>query len=480
MHCNNQLTIEIKREKKIDDDLPTQNSHVPPLKTFASHSVGLALAPKKEHMSSETAVITEPSTGMPCCTDEHSADKVERLISSASASCSKLSPVNGHKILVQLFGARRICSIDKESLESMAEAIEFSGITSVKEAQKYNLQLIPPGPIMHTWFARYGTGIFDGSNNPPNAQGLDYVSRIIEQSERYNQWGIPLIILYAKKDMKESEQVKMRDLFSDNKNILMLCIEEDFSAFSWASNLIMNMDNIDDIRYSALFNFKDVLQVAESKALEKRKIAICTKISDLQSLSLIYTDIDNTFLRKPLFKLAPFGYNYSLELYPEFMCRESFSGAPSIPDTVSSEDRVLLKKHADMFMHETQLLVPGRKTPLATLKTASEELHSYLRSGAAEENFSKIQVLKEKDKGIFIKSCNYITLNQYAAELIDSTSIPQVQYTLVAEIKSKVPLDDKMQRLLGLQQIYQIHIGHDCSWYSLSPVDPGKCITDRK
>lgn len=200
---------------------------------------------------------------------------------------------------------KRFFTVDDESLLNMCSAMRFAGIKSLQDAVDLKLEIIPPGPVFHTWYAYRGTTIFDGANN---GRKLNYVDRISEEASFLENVGIPVFIVYTENSMSEEQVQVMRSLFSDHPNIVTLSIEQDLRrlplAASYQEQMLGDPHHLDGIRGSVLMNRRMVLKILNDKASKENKIKFSERLKALGAYSLIYSDIDNLFLRKPPFMLA--------------------------------------------------------------------------------------------------------------------------------------------------------------------------------
>ena len=214
--------------------------------------------------------------------------------------------------------------VDNTSRITMAEALEFSGIDTLEKAESLNIKVIPPGPILHTWYAKYKTGLFDGINNPPHVKSLDYVTRVSEQADRLMDWGIPVILVYLERDMHSAELIKMQKLFSEHENILVMSLESDLTSLKHIDYYKRHdaIQLLDDPRFSLCREYPEVLKVAQEKAKSVGKHLLLQNLIALGGHSIIYSDIDNTFLRKPMFQLAVHGARNVCPFRKEFSLQD--------------------------------------------------------------------------------------------------------------------------------------------------------------
>lgn len=245
-------------------------------------------------------------------------------------------------------------TVDDTSCLAMAEALEFSGIDTLEQAKSSNLRIIPPGPVLHTWYAKYKTGIFDGENNPSHVKGLNYVARISEQADRLKEWAIPVIIVYLEQDMPLLELKKMQTIFSNHENILVMSLEHDLTSLRCTAyyTSCYHENLLDDPRYSLCREFSEVLSLSQKKAKSVGKTLLLYNLLELGGLSIIYSDIDNTFLRRPMFQLGvnggrnicPFNRGFALQYDNRY---KTYLNSPTTYETA--------KKHRDIFSYEGEM-----------------------------------------------------------------------------------------------------------------------------
>ena len=226
-------------------------------------------------------------------------------------SARKVSTLSKHEKIVDSLIQSQITdlAVDDASRLAMAEALKFSGIDTLEQDISSNLRILPPGPVLHTWYAKYQTGLFDGENNPDHVKGLNYVERISEQADRLKEWGIPVILVYLERNMLPLELNKMQTMFSNHENILVMSLEHDLTSLRsivyYKSSHPIEL--LDDPRFSLCREFPELLSLAQKKAELVGKTLLLHNLLSLGGLSIIYSDIDNTFLCRPIFQLAANG-----------------------------------------------------------------------------------------------------------------------------------------------------------------------------
>ena len=119
--------------------------------------------------------------------------------------------------------------IDPESQDSILKSLILGNISSLDTLQKDDYQIVPPGVLFHTWMPLYGTAIFDGSNN---VKGIDYTQRLLDEADQFDEWGIPIIIVYSKEGMEPDEVIKMEKWINIHRNILLMNVEEDLLTWN--------------------------------------------------------------------------------------------------------------------------------------------------------------------------------------------------------------------------------------------------------
>ena len=381
-------------------------------------------------------------------------------------------------------------TVDDTSCLAMAEALEFSGIDTLEQAKSSNLRIIPPGPVLHTWYAKYKTGIFDGENNPSHVKGLNYVARISEQADRLKEWAIPVIIVYLEQDMPLLELKKMQTIFSNHENILVMSLEHDLTSIRTTAHYksLDAVQLLDEPRFLLCREFPEILSLAQKKAESVSKTLLLHNLLALGGLSIIYSDIDNTFLRRPIFQLAANGARNVCTFNVDFLLQddskyEKYLDSPSIYETA--------KKHGGILSHEGSVCEKKKRFSVDTLKDRSATLYKYLFSGEAIENYRILKPDLGTDMNIFQhESAGYIVMSQYALTVVDQDYTPlpltvedqyytplpltvvDQDYTHLPGLKwydaflKKQKLNHQLLKLHGLQQLKQIHIGRDMTWTS--------------
>ena len=271
-------------------------------------------------------------------------------------SARKVSTLSRHNKIVDALIQSQLTDliVDDESRLVMAEGLEFSGINTLEQAESLNLRIIPPGPVFHTWYAKYQTGLFDGKNNPNHLKELNYVERVSEQADRLKQWGIPVILIYLERNMPPLELNKMRTLFSNHENILVMSLEHDLTSLRCTAyyTSCYHENLLDDPRYSLCREFSEVLSLSQKKAKSVGKTLLLYNLLELGGLSIIYSDIDNTFLRRPMFQLGvnggrnicPFNRGFALQYDNRY---KTYLNSPTTYETA--------KKHRDIFSYEGEM-----------------------------------------------------------------------------------------------------------------------------
>ena len=218
----------------------------------------------------------------------------------------ELPDISAHKEIVATLSELQLPGviIDEFSLNNMAAALLYADINSVEKAQQLNLKIVPPGPVFHTWYAFYGTTLFDGKNNP---KGLDYVSLIAEKASKLSEKNIPVIFIYTNNSMSKSQIEEMNQLFEEHDNILVLSIEEDLSESPMVDKFkkptAKSVELMDDIRICVILDADYVLSVAGEKSKRLGKKELCERLTLWQNKSLTYADIDVDLIRPDVFQI---------------------------------------------------------------------------------------------------------------------------------------------------------------------------------
>lgn len=368
------------------------------------------------------------------------------------------SPLH-RNIIDQLLRTQPDLEVDEVSYQTMADSLAFSGINTWEQVESLNLRIIPPGPVFHTWWAKYGTGIFDGSNNPKHIKGLNYVRRIEEQAERLKQWGIPVFIVYLERDMQEAELIKMRSLFKKHENIIMISIESDLTSLSSYRHYLdpKSFQLLDDVRCAICKEFPIVLNAVKDKAKEESKFEYVKRLDAMKGKSIIYSDIDNTFIRRPLYQIAANGFRQGSVIRFEF----SFSDDFHLDDIPSG-----ITHHMSYFLHEGDYCKRMQRFNPDYLLKSADSLYEYLLSGEAFNTYKKIGGVLDLNTGsIFGNDIGYITIDQKALDTgkKDFINFPGLEWKRACEFAQ--PFDYRVKNMLGLQQIKQFHYGRDGTWF---------------
>ena len=341
----------------------------------------------------------------------------------------KVSTISRHeKIVDSLIKSQPIdLTVDDASRLAMTEALKFSGIDTLEQAKSLNLKIIPPGPVLHTWYAKFQTGLFDGKNNPSHVKGLNYVERVSEQADRLKEWGIPVILVYLERDMPPLELNKMQTIFSSHENILVMSLEHDLISLESTAHYKSPNANqlLDDLRFSLCREFPEVLSLAQKKAESVGKTLLLHNLLALGGSSIIYSDIDNTFLRRPMFQLAAYGGRNVCPFVVEFSLQDDkIYGKYSD----SSSFYKAAKMHRDKFSHEGVICRKKERFSTDTLKERAETLYEYIFSGEAISNYRHLEPSLGADVEVFHhESCGYIVMSKEALTVVNQDQY-QYQY----------------------------------------------------
>ena len=299
---------------------------------------------------------------------------------------------------------------------------------------------------------------FDGSNNPEHLKGLNYVTRIEEQAERLNQWGIPVFIVYLERDMKESELIKMRMLFKEHENIIMLSVESDLTSLSSYSYYLdpNSFQLLDDLRCAICKEFPIVLSAVKDKAKKESKFKYVKRLEIMDGKSIIYSDIDNTFIRRPLYQIAANSYRCGSVVSGRFRFFGDFHVDKTSPTTA---------RHMKYFEHEGVYCERMQRFNSEYLLISADSLYEYLLSGEAFNTYKKIGgSLDLNAESIFGSDIGYITIDQKALNMITKCfgCFPGLDW--INAFDDAQPSDYRVKNMLGLQQIRQLHYGRDGTW----------------
>ena len=352
--------------------------------------------------------------------------------------------------------------VDSLSKKTMSEALTFAGIDSIDEARKLNLRIIPPGPVLHTWYGLFGTGIFDGDNNPPHAKGLNYVQRISDEATFLEQFDIPVIVVFLEKGIPFNELSKMHSYFIDHSNILLMSYEKDLNsfeslAFYQASNNIRIMD---DMRFSLCKEFQNLLLKAQEKAIEVKPL-VSDRIKKLGKRSIIYSDIDNTFFRSPLYQLSSHGFRGYASAHPDFSLQKT-EKLSSIGDQVLIDKA---RRHRKYFRIEHGFPSKKESFDREVLTNESDSLYEYLATGEAFRVFQEINPLFPATAFFGIDLMAYTTLTESAQSSEPSTHdlSGMCWYFDKRRELERGDVENKIGKLLYLQQLKHLNIGCDQS-----------------
>ncbi|WP_257279725.1 MULTISPECIES: hypothetical protein [unclassified Endozoicomonas] len=362
------------------------------------------------------------------------------------------------KIVDQLLCTQSDLDVDVVSYQTMIDSLKFSGIDTWEQVESLNLRIVPPGPVFHTWWAKYGTGIFDGSNNPEHIKGLNYVRRIEEQAEKLKQWDVPVFIVYLERDMQESELIKMRTLFKKHENIIMLSLEKDLDFLSDCKYCLETNSSqlIDDVRCVICKEFPFVLSAVKNKAKEESKFEYIKRLELMKGKSIIYSDIDNTFIRRPLYQIAANGFRLGSVVSNRFRFVNSFH-SDHVPSRIA--------RHINYFLHEGFYCEKMQRFNSDYLLKSADSLYEYLSSGEAFDSYKEMAGSLDLNKcSIFGNDIGYIIMDQKALDRGEKLFTGLSGLEWINAFENRQPLDFRVENLLGLQQIKQLHYGRDGTW----------------
>ena len=404
------------------------------------------------------ATVTSESKKRKIAVSDSAEEKLVTTIFSRKAS---LTFDHYKQIVLELISETlpKEMEVETESLESMAKALEFSNITSIDEARSLRLSVIPPGAVFHTWYAKFGTGIFDGEKNPEHLKHINYVARIKEQAGRLEQWGIPLLIVYFEQNMEPEEIKRMACIFKDHKNILVINFDKELKQLPFYKTYTSRRypQLLDDPRCSLCADAQLFLTEALKLAVKKGKYELASKLNNLGGLSITYSDIDNTFTRKPIFQLAPCGFR-------DVACiRDNFSLNTHDTSSMSNQD----KEHSSKFTHLGSWFKKLPRYESVLLKEKNDELYEYLLSGEAFKYIRTINPsFNSEVSSIFeMKTLGFMCVNTQPREVQPLNYSEQfLGLNWCKEMNSITNGSVKLQKLLMLQQLRFVHIGCDKSW----------------
>lgn len=391
---------------------------------------------------------------------ELNKSKIITSIKKRKLTIESLTASTNHKeIIDDLIRKQKFLNIDKTSYETMIESIKFAGINTLKEAQDLNLRIIPPGPVFHTWWARYGTGIFDGDNNPFHAKGLNYVQRIEEQAERLKQWQIPVFVVYIEYNMIVSELIKMRTLFKKHDNIIMLSLEKDLPFITYYTTYYSSdkQSMLDNLRYEICREFPAVLDKVKEKT--QSKLGYLERLNSLGGNSIIYSDIDNTFIRRPQYQIVSNGFRQASVINKEFRI-------------TNDEDKhymdATVVNHRSYFSHEGFYCEKLPSFSADYLLSMADSLYNYLLSGKALDVYRKIKCLPSHYTPIaFYRDVGYMSIDRKSLDDSEKKTDSTIGIDWVYSLMIPQNSDIKVSYMLVMQQIKQLHNGRDLTWYCL-------------
>lgn len=391
--------------------------------------------------------------------DEIKRKTLESSKKIAGYSVVKLHSSPLHKNIVdQLLRIQPDLDVDQVSYQTMVDSLAFSGINTMEQVESLNLRIIPPGPVFHTWWAKYGTGIFDSTNNPDHLTGLNYVSRIEKQAERLKQWDIPVFIVYLERDMQESELIKMRKLFEKHENIVMLSVESDLTSLSSYRHYLdpNSFQLLDDVRFAICKEFPVVLSAVKNKAAEKSKFEYVKRLEAMKGKSIIYSDIDNTFIRRPLYQITSNGFRHASVVSKKFRFFGDYD-MDNAPSTIS--------RHMNYFVHEGVYCKKMERFNSDYLLKSADSLYEYLLSGEAFATYKQIGGLLDLNTdSVFGNDVGYITIDEKSLDMVKKSfrCFPGLEW--METVEEAQPSDYRVKNMLGLQQIKQLHCGRDGTW----------------
>ncbi|MCL6271409.1 hypothetical protein M3P05_15925 [Sansalvadorimonas sp. 2012CJ34-2] len=351
--------------------------------------------------------------------------------------------------------------VDEFSLENMAAALYYSGISSYDEMSQLSLKIIPPGPVFHTWYAYHGLTLFDGVNNDKK---LDYIKLIDEEASRLSKKDIPLLLIYTNNSMTEPQIKTMNSLFVDNDNVLVLSVEEDLSHLPMVDGFkdqkTKDIGLMDRVRVCAIVDAKRVLKAARHKAKKISKEVLLERLSLWEDKSLTYSDIDNVFIKPRVFQIAANGFcNMSHLLSSNILI------APREIEKLPKPLNVRAELHNAHFHY----LRDYNLMNLEELEKKSERLFRYLLSGSAHEEYQKIKN-QPSAMEIWDEETNYYSsstdlLSEEDIEQIMSKQYPREAFFKHLETLSHSPKNiRKLSRLVGIQQLRLIKMNYHGTW----------------
>lgn len=377
--------------------------------------------------------------------------------------------------------------IDEKSLKNMALGLKYAGINSKAEAIKLNLQIIPPSPVFHTWYALNSTTISEAS---ADGRHLNYASRISNQATLFQSWGIPLFIVYSKHNLNESQRREMESLFSHHDNIVMLSIDDDLSGLplynSYKNPVVAdpgissdlgrtvdvmgkNQAFLDGIRSSVLMDFPLVIEVLEAKARSLNKLGFVSRLQGLGKQGVMYLDIDNQLLHRPPYFLGCNGRLSTVRLNNFFM----FSN-----EDQESEFRKYLKKQKQFKDYHLPELYPENHY-LSDSSDINEEQLLDLQAKAEQLLSDIMDYPEEYEVDVLCQDINFIAVNQGSIQrlsepdyTIDRRRKGDYKFYEDVCIKNMSGLSDdlklKVLRLGFIQQIKYLLVGNDRSYKDAS------------
>ena len=384
-----------------------------------------------------------------------------------------------HKKIVCTLIAEQIPTfiVDDDSLVNMAEALKFAGIDTIECAEKMNLQIIPPGPVFHTWYAYKGITLFDGVNNE---KGFNYVAQLNEQAKRLAEWDIPMIVIYTTNSMTKDQIIKMDSIFDNHSNIIVLNIERDLSDLPLSQRFLIQKKGeemyLDGIRSEVLMDFQRVLSKAKIQANNKGKKGASQRLDKWQNKSITYMDMDNYFLRRPFFQIAPNGFLKTYNFSHHFKLKNIEVYANKIGITLPSDLIEDVRKQSDLleFTH-----VHGKNPSVADINRKAEKLYTFVRSGEAERvwhrasRYLNLKFMNQSWTELFVpwtRDCNFLMAKSGFEARIPPDSLrygpasrseqnPIYEAVLEDQTMPAEEFKEKAIRLGGLQQIKSIYIG---------------------
>ena len=228
------------------------------------------------------------------------------------------------------------------------------------------------------------------------------------------------------------------------------------------------------IRSEVLMDFQRVLSKAKIQANNKGKKDVSRRLDKWQNESITYMDMDNYFLRRPYFQIAPNGflktYNFSHYFKLEHIEAWADHDGITLPTDLIEDARKL-----SFLLEFTHIF--GKNPSVADINRKAEKLYAFVRSGEAEKvwhrakEYLNFEFMNQSWPKLFVpwtRDCNFFMAKKGFEVNIPSDSERRGpahcrEFNPICDLEEPTMPDEefteKAIRLGGLQQIKSIYIG---------------------